>query len=891
MMKRTVLLFLFFIQISLSFSQNITLGGTVKDSLENPLPYANILAKPYNLNKNLQFSISDHEGYYELNLAKGDTFVISVDYMGYKPVEYQFIALKNTIRELVLEQSTEHLGEVVIEMPVTVKGDTTTYRVDKFVKGNERKLKNVLKRLPGIEVSKNGDVKVQGKKVTNLLVDGKEFFGGNTKLGIENIPMNIVDKVQVLDNYNEVAFLKETSDSDRMAMNILLKEDKKRFVFGDIEAGKGNKNFYKTHANLFYYLPKASINFIGNLNNIGEKVFSIKDYLSFSGSANAVFDTNFDWQAEDFNQFLETRDFERAKQQFGAINITKSITPKIDLRGYAIFSNEDSNSLIKSDNQYFSFLEQNENATNIKNKLGIGRFNLEYTPSSLERWYARTQIKKTDSFKNNSILSLISDNTNTIVNDKDSKSTYVNQNIEWHKLFSKKHTVSSIVNYTFNKRDQTALWNASNPILEGLIPVNNDQQNLLLDQLKETQRQNFDIVLKHFWRKNSNNHIYSTIGNKFLREDFKTDDTQTLDSGIRNDLSDNGFGNDVAFRLNDLFFGVHYKFKTGAFMFKQGAELHNYTWTVNQQNTISKHKWIVLPDFLAKIEFSKSKKIQFNYNLKTSFSNITRFANRFYLQSHNSIYKGNENLENDLYHSARLFYTRFSLYRGLMLVGNINYTKRVRGVGNVVVIDEDNPDPSQKTNQFLTTRMLDNPAENIAFNGTLHKTIKKLKFRFDGDVELSKYLQNINSTNQLNKNNKYSFEIGVETLFDHLPTIDLGFKRSSSNFKSSGETSKFVTNTSFASIDYDFLQGFVFNFEYSRYNYQQKSISQKSTYEIANATLSYKKENSPWSYKIMTQNIFDTRFKRSNSFSQYLISDIRTSILPRIIILAIGYDL
>ena len=248
-------------------AQKVVLKGTVKDSLTNALSYANVISKPKDVSKNLQFAITDEEGYYKLLFSKGDTVTVSISYLGFKKKVYLFIANENTTKNFVLEASEEQLDEIVIEMPVTVKGDTTTFKTEKFITGEERKLKNVLKKLPGVEVDKKGNVTVQGKKVTKMLVDNKKFFGGNSKLAVENIPANAVGNIEVIDNYNEVAFLKGLSDSDELAMNIQLKEDKKRFIFGDVEAGKGNQEFYKTHANLFYYSPKTNLNFIGNLNN------------------------------------------------------------------------------------------------------------------------------------------------------------------------------------------------------------------------------------------------------------------------------------------------------------------------------------------------------------------------------------------------------------------------------------------------------------------------------------------------------------------------------------------------------------------------------------------------------------------------------------------------
>ncbi|SDS55509.1 CarboxypepD_reg-like domain-containing protein [Polaribacter sp. KT25b] len=878
------LLFVLILVISTAtFSQRITLFGTVKDSLQNPMSYANVIAKPKDVSKNLQFAITDNEGYYKLLLAQGDTITISISYLGYKPIESQFIALKSVRKDFVLQQSSEQLDEVIIEMPVTVRGDTTTYKTSKFINGSERKLKNVLKKLPGVEVDKNGGVTVQGKKVTTMLVDGKKFFGGNSKLAVENIPADAVGNVEVIDNYNEVAFLKGLTDSDEMAMNIKLKEDKKRFVFGDIEAGKGNKEFYKTSANLFYYSPKTNVNFIGNINNIGEKTFTFSDYMSFSGGINAVFNGNFSFKVGDFSQFMESNDVVTSKQKFGALNITKVATQKLDVSGYAIFSDTNTSSFVENLNEYISFTEQRTSKTATDNLLGIGNLNLEYKPNSLERWVARTQVKRTNNTNDNTVVSLINAKTNTIATDRDLTATYINQNIEWHKRQNDKHTFSSVFNYVFDKSDKTNYWQTQDAILQGLIPVDETQDFLRINQLKNTKEINIDAVFKHFWEINNSNHIYTTVGNKFLNQDFLTDDSQTLDDGSLNNFANGGFGNDLNFELNDLFLGMHYKFRTGIFTVKQGVEVHNYNWNLANQTNIENNKWVVLPDFLAEIEFNKSKKLKLNYNLKTTFSDASKFANRFYLQSYNSIFKGNEILENNLYHAARAYFSRFSLYRGVMLHVNLNYNKQIKGGRSTVDFND--------VNQFLTVKMFDNPSEDWRGDIHLEKTIKDLKYKFDVGFNNSTYIQEVNNANQTNKNNGYNYEFAIETLFDNFPTIEVGFNTDIGKFIASSNTSKFVTTEPYLNIDYDFLKGFIFNFDYRKSNYQNKTLGQKNVYEIANATLSYKKENSGWTYKITAQNMFNAQFKQSNTFSDYLISDSKTFILPRVIMFSIGYNL
>lgn len=888
MLKNIFFLFFFF-SFLFSHGQVVVVKGTIKDSLQNPLSFANVIAKPYKVTENMSFAISDEEGKYRLELKKDNSYTISVSYLGYETTSLEITPKQNTIKNIVLKEAKNQLDEVVIELPVTVKQDTIIYNTDKFVNGSERKLKNVLKKLPGVEVDKNGGVTVQGKKVTKLLVDGKKFFGGGTKLGVENIPADAVDKVEVIDNYNEVAFLKNVSDSDDMAMNIKLKEDKKRFVFGDVEAGAnvGYDSYNKANANLFYYSPKTNINFITNVNNIGEKTFTFKDYLNFQGGVNAVFNGNFNWKGGDFSQFLENKDVLQSKQQFAALNVTKTVASKFDVSGYAIFSQNATESFNEQFNQYTTFLEENTQKTNSKNILGIGKLNIEYAPNTKEQWYVRTQIKKSDNSKNNIVFSKISNIENTINTKNDNTIWYVNQNIEWHKNQSEKHTFSTVIDYTFDTNNPTTFWLASKSFLDRIKPIINpldiNQEALNIQQFKNTEKHYLYTVFKDFWVINNDNHIYTTIGNTNQQEKFNSNDFQLLDNNSENSFSVEGFDNSTTFKHNDFFVGVHYKFRTGIFILKQGAYLHRYNWAVNQESLFNKNKWVLLPDFLLKVEFNKSKKIELNYNLKTNFANASQLANRFYLQSYNSVFKGNETLENELYHSARLSYSRFSLYRGLMLHASANYTKKVKGFRNSVNFDG--------INRFLTTELLDNPNESWNVRSSLRKRIKKIRYNISGSYHDSKFTQSINDSFVQNRNNNYSFDVGIETLFDNLPTFEIGFKRSIGKYTSSNANSRFVTNEPYVNIDYDFLKGFVFNFDYTHYNYQNEAQKINNKYNIANAIVSYQKEDSPWLFKLTTQNLFNTTFKQNNSFSDYLISDTKTYVMPRVILFSIGYKL
>ncbi len=864
-------------------AQSVTLKGVVKDSLQNPLSFANVIAKPKNLAKSMKFAISDEEGRYSLELNKNENYSITVSFVGFEPFSEQMLLTKSRIKNIVLKEAKNQLEEVVIELPVTVKEDTIIYNVSKFINGKERKLKNILKKLPGVEVDRDGGVLVQGKKVTKLLVDGKKFFNGGTKLGVENIPAGAVDKVEVIDNYNEVAFLKNISDSDEMAMNIKLKENKKRFVFGDVEVGIGNKKYYKTHANLFYYSPKTTLNFIGNSNNINEKVFSFRDYLNFNGGTNALFKGNLDFSGGDFKQFIETNDVIDAKHHFGAINVFHEISSKLKLSGYAISSFTNSNSFQINQNQYVDFTEIKETTTNFKNLLGIGKFDFDYTPKENEQWYFKTLVKQTNNNRLNSISSTINTIENQIKTDNNSKEKYVNQNIEWYKKKSKEHTFSALMNYKFNKDTPNTFWETTLPILEGLIPVDISQNPLKIEQVRQIEKHYFNTVFKHFWVLNKHNHIYPTIGNTYQEQKFITTDNQNLTNGNSINFESAGFNNSTKYDFHDFFVGLHYKFRKGIFTLKQGAYLHRYHWRVSQQNFLNTVKWNLLPDFNAEIKFNNAKKLKINYQLKTNFSNVSKLANRFYLQSYNAVFKGNEFLENELFHSGDISYSIFSLYRGLTFLVRANYIKKIKGYRNSVNFDG--------INRFLSYELIDNPSENLSLNVNLRKKIKQIRYKLRGSYDTNNYLQNINNNFTTNKSTNYSLEFGAETLFNDFPLVEIGYKRTIGSYVSSNSVSEFITNKPFINIDFHFFNAFVLNFDYEYYDYQNEIQKLNNTYELANASLLYQKENSPWTFRFEAQNLLDAKFKRSNSFSDYLISDTKTFIMPRVLLFSIGYKL
>ena len=253
----------------LSFGQSVKVEGFVKDSIGNPLELANVIAFIKGTSKVQSYSITNDRGEYKLVLPTNATYSFRISYIGFQIhlaelniPDYSEDIVNNDF-SLKEEDNTLNEVELTFEMPVTIKGDTIIYDSDSFTNGTEKKLEDILKKLPGIEITEDGQIEVEGKVVQKVMVEGKDFFDGDSKIASKNIPSSAVAKIEVLRNYNEVTPMRGMGDdSDNVAINIRLKKGKENFWFGEITAGVGTDGRYLVHPKLFYYSPKTSVNVI-----------------------------------------------------------------------------------------------------------------------------------------------------------------------------------------------------------------------------------------------------------------------------------------------------------------------------------------------------------------------------------------------------------------------------------------------------------------------------------------------------------------------------------------------------------------------------------------------------------------------------------------------------
>ncbi|MEP6929871.1 MAG: hypothetical protein ABI850_07660, partial [Flavobacterium sp.] len=558
---------------------------------------------------------------------------------------------------------------------------------------------------------------------------------------------------------------------------------------------------------------------------------------------------------------------------------------KLAVSGFGILSKVFTASRIENKNEYLNngtvdFEKKSRNAENTS-VLGIGNLKLEYSPSNKEKWYYNGQFQSST----NDLMSTLNSVTNLgsnlfeTINKADNSS--VKQYLEWHKSYNDSHTTTFVVNQAYDKITPQNKWFTNEPFLQGLIPLKQDE-NYTISQIKKSEVNSIDALLKHYWIINNSNHLYTNIGNNFETSDFKTSEKQILTDGSINDFASAGFGNDINYKLNDTYVGLEYKFRIGKWVNKPGLYIHWYHLKITQNNTdYTISKTLFQPQWNSDYEFNKSETLSFTYKLENEFPGANQLANRYTLQYYNSVYKGNALLQNEKYHSANLRYSKMNSYRGITLNGMLNYSKKVKVIRDEIELDG--------INQFVTPILTDNPETNIGFNGSVSKRIYRFNLKLNTRLSWLNYTQTLNAIATTNQRNNQNVGLVFKTFYKKWPDFSIGYTKGFSEF--SGLTkSKYQTDAITSEFEIAFLKSWTFNVDYESLK-NTNNANQSNFYDMLNSSLFYQKKDSPLGFELSLNNVLDIQKKNSYSFSDYMISEQSTYILPRAILFSIIYKL
>lgn len=295
-MNRYIILIITCICLSLtSFAQSPNLTGDVLG--ENGLPLSSatvVLLNPKDSTLEF-FGISNEKGHFEVKSIKQGNYLMQVAYLGYQSF-YKNLSFpygsNNDFGVVVLKTKPIDIKEVKIVgeyVPLVIRHDTIEFNARAFKTKSDANVEELLKKLPGIEVDRAGNIKALGKDVKKVLVDGKEFFGNDPKVATKNLPADAVDKVQLYDKRSDESEFTGIDDGTRdKTVNLVLKEDKKKGILGDVTAGGGTGNHYLGSGKAYRFSDKIQAAALGMVNNINQSGFSFGDYMSFSGGMSSM---------------------------------------------------------------------------------------------------------------------------------------------------------------------------------------------------------------------------------------------------------------------------------------------------------------------------------------------------------------------------------------------------------------------------------------------------------------------------------------------------------------------------------------------------------------------------------------------------------------------------
>ncbi|MEQ1799347.1 MAG: outer membrane beta-barrel protein [Lacibacter sp.] len=280
-MKKILLITLGFFASFQLLAQTKNITGRVTDSSgEKGLDKATVKLVEKAAPKDTIRTLTNAKGEFGFEKIPGSGYYIIISYMGYKPMTKEFFKPSEGVAnidlgDLVLANDYKDLAEIVIEAPaVTMKEDTVEYRAGAFVTKPNATTEDLLKKLPGVQVDRQGNVTAQGKAVTRIKVNGKDFFSGDPKTATKEIPADMIDKVQVVDDYGDQSSASGIRDGEpEKVINLQLKKDKNQGIFGRAQAGYGTDDRYIVAAAINKFNNNKQLSLILNSNNNNTSTF------------------------------------------------------------------------------------------------------------------------------------------------------------------------------------------------------------------------------------------------------------------------------------------------------------------------------------------------------------------------------------------------------------------------------------------------------------------------------------------------------------------------------------------------------------------------------------------------------------------------------------------
>lgn len=861
-------------------SKKVEFIGKVTDSLGNNLYGANILLLDTTESVPPSFGATDINGAFKIQIHSNTNYRLKISFLGYLSIEKKIEVANEGIQEhFEMSEAPNKLQEVVLKYKpaLKIKKDTLIYQADSFATGKERKLKELLNKLPGVEVTREGTVFVGNKKVTKVLVEGNNFFDGTTKMAVKNIPADVIEEIQIIDDYQKTAFLKDFVESDDMAMNLILKEDKKKFIFGDLETGINSNKNYRLHPSLFKYGPKFLSNFIADFNNTPERSFTLRDYLSFEG----------DLTPEEFREklaspvvnFLNQNEFYKNKHSFSGLNNQFNPNGNNEFRVFMIWLKDDYS--LQQDNLRNYLTNQNSESRQVQNnsinQVLSTKFQYKYSPKNDFELLFTTDITKV----NNKLDEYNSTQTNLepesiYTKNGESNDKNLTLNLEVSKKFSSSNSAIGEISYKKHRYDLQQKWKSDINIFHDTLNLissnpyavqNKDLNNsdIVNFEIKDMMRPYRTGLITFLTKGNIQNHTFSSLA-------YQSFDTET------NNLPD--FFNDFSSAFGQLSTGLGYKQIFGKVNVELNLEYQYLYWIDKMGLTRNVYDDDgILPSL--KVKWAKNDKLELSllYMRHWYTPSIFQRFQGLRLEDFNTISLGNEELTHSLSDNYLLNLIYFKPY-GLSFFGTIRYGQNKDQIINRFSYNG--------INGFIQTANINKGGQRYGASARFNYGHPYWKISLDNRFNYNETPTSYNSFLNINRSWAIVNGLRMKTLFENFPNFEFNFE----NQITTNRNDSFSNKTNLFQMDISSEWNFnnwKFNVLYDNTNYNNLSNRNNSNYNNIEASIFYRKEDSPWEFGINGYNLGNSKQIITNSSSSQIFLETTRRQFPRTIMFNINY--
>ena len=277
-MRKLILLLFTMVAVQAYSQQAYDVEGMVADTSKQPLAGATVKIV---FGKDSLFTTTSAKGIFQFTGISKDSFQLSTTYSGLDPF-VQFYQKQSSspvfrVPQIVMLPAGIEMEGIIIRSsrPVIIKEDTIQYDVSAYKVREGAAVEDVIKKLPGVTVDKDGNIETQGKKVARVRVNGKDFFGGDVQTATQNLPADAIENIQVIDDYGDQANLTGNKDGEpEKIININTKKNRNNGSFGNATVAAGNEGRYAGNVFVNHFKDEKQVSFLAGINNTNANLFN-----------------------------------------------------------------------------------------------------------------------------------------------------------------------------------------------------------------------------------------------------------------------------------------------------------------------------------------------------------------------------------------------------------------------------------------------------------------------------------------------------------------------------------------------------------------------------------------------------------------------------------------